>query len=736
MISIPEADVPAAPASLGAALARGIPRAYAVLFFSADTRLGWCLLAVSMFAPDLGLVGLAGTCAAGILAWVLGFDRANIRNGYLLFNTLLVCLTLAWLNRCYHFPPVIYAVLFLASVVGGFFLSTAMQSWVGIHFNLSTHSMPAVAVGYVLYFLGFHLYGPPVMAAAETNAWLDLNFLPPALQTLFQAFGAMLFQPHALPGLLVFVALTVVSPLTSLSAALAVFTGAYTLTLLGYPLGPEGVTWCGFNFLLCGIALGSGYFVVSLTSLSLALAGSFLCALLSISIAVALRYFGLLPSALPYNLVVLVLVYALKQRRAPGRLTPSPAPGSLPESAARLLLLNVRRFPDMATPALFPPFEGGRTVTQGFNGKLTHRGEWGDALDFELVKEGAKYAGDGGKLEEFHTFDTTVLSPCAGVVASAATHVRDNAPGSNNADENWGNHVMIYSDAGYYVLLAHLKQGSVTVYTGQRVVRGTVLGMCGNSGRSPVPHLHLHVQNTIHLGAPTRPFCLKHYIEAVAGDGNRDGGRVYKTSGVPATDARIETPVPDPVIGEMFAAWLPGEYRYRVTGDNGASWEETIRVDFDELGSFRMRSHRCEARLTAFLSENVFYTTNYQGSDQSLLAFIAAGLGRVPCVEADGLSWRDQASAVPFFPAPFRWLQGLLDPFLGPSILAFVYSMRRDGDGYAVRCAQNGTAKALANSPREITTRIAPRRGVVSLEARLGNDRVLRAEQVHYEPLA
>jgi hypothetical protein len=190
------------------------------------------------------------------------------------------------------------------------------------------------------------------------------------------------------------------------------------------------------------------------------------------------------------------------------------------------------------------------------------------------------------------------------------------------------------------------------------------------------------------------------------------------------------------VIGELFAAWLPGEYRYRIIGDNGASWEETIRLDFDELGSFRMLSRRCEARLTAFLSENVFYTTNYQGSDRSLLAFIAAGLGRVPCVEAAGLTWRDQASAVPFFREPFRWLQGLLDPFLGPSILSYVYSMQPENGGCTVRCAQNGTAKTTANSPREITTRIVPRRGVTSLEARLNNDRVIRAEQVHYETLA
>lgn len=730
MIAIPEADLPVAPATPGSVLAQGIPRAYAVLFFSANTRLGWFLLAISMLAPDMGLVGLAGVCAAGMLAWALGYERANIRNGYLLFNPLLVCLTLAWLNRCYHFQPTIYLILFVAAVVGGFFLSTAMQHWVGIHFNLSTHSLPAVAVAYVLYFLAFSLFGPPVLSAAEPNALLDLDFLPPSVQMLFQAFGAMLFQPRAIPGLLVFAGLAMASPLTSLVATLSFFVGAYTMSLLGFPIGPEGVTWCGFNFLLCGIALGSGYFVVSLTSLALALSGSFLCALLAIALACALRYFGLPPSALPYNLVVLVMVYALKQRRTDGHLHLSPSPGALPESAARLVLLNAHRFPDFATPALHPPFEGVRTVTQGFNGELTHREVWGYALDFESLENGGRHHGSGSSLDDFHSFNTSVLAPCAGVVAAAISYVHDNAPGSNNADENWGNHVILYSDAGYYVLLAHLKQGSVTVYVGQRVPRGALLGSCGNSGRSPVPHLHMQIQGTVHLGTPTGPFCLKHYIESSSDSRTR----IYKISGVPTADVSIQTPSADPVIGEIFAAWLPGEYRYRITGDKGASWEETFRLDFDEQGSFRMRSRRCEARLTGFLSENVFYTTNYQGTDRSLLAFIALGLARVPCVDAVGLVWHDQASAVPFFREPWRWLQGLLDPFFGPSILSFAYSLNPEPDGYTIRCVQQGVAKTT-NSPREISTRLVPRRGVAVLEARLNNDRVIRAELVHYETL-
>lgn len=55
-----------------------------------------------------------------------------------------------------------------------------------------------------------------------------------------------------------------------------------------------------------------------------------------------------------------------------------------------------------------------------------------------------------------------------------------------------GNHVAIrVGDA--LVLLAHLRQGSVCVRPGQRVVLGEPLGECGNSGNSTEPHLHVQV---------------------------------------------------------------------------------------------------------------------------------------------------------------------------------------------------------------------------------------------------
>ena len=46
---------------------------------------------------------------------------------------------------------------------------------------------------------------------------------------------------------------------------------------------------------------------------------------------------------------------------------------------------------------------------------------------------------------------------------------------------------------GDHLLYAHMVPGSVRVREGQRVRRGQVLGLLGNSGNSSTPHLHFEV---------------------------------------------------------------------------------------------------------------------------------------------------------------------------------------------------------------------------------------------------
>ena len=77
-------------------------------------------------------------------------------------------------------------------------------------------------------------------------------------------------------------------------------------------------------------------------------------------------------------------------------------------------------------------------------------------------------------------------------------------------DRNWGptterfdNHVVLQHAGGDFTVYGHLRNGSITVQKGDRVVAGQQLGLTASSGNSSWPHLHF---TWIVDGAPFEPF--------------------------------------------------------------------------------------------------------------------------------------------------------------------------------------------------------------------------------------
>ena len=71
------------------------------------------------------------------------------------------------------------------------------------------------------------------------------------------------------------------------------------------------------------------------------------------------------------------------------------------------------------------------------------------------------------------------------------------------AGRDCGNGVVIDHAGGWQSQYCHLRQGSVTVETGQQVAAGQVLGQVGLSGRTQFPHLHFTLRRD---GAVIDPF--------------------------------------------------------------------------------------------------------------------------------------------------------------------------------------------------------------------------------------
>jgi hypothetical protein len=98
-------------------------------------------------------------------------------------------------------------------------------------------------------------------------------------------------------------------------------------------------------------------------------------------------------------------------------------------------------------------------------------------------------------------FGTRVIAPCNGSILQAVDGLEDNRVPQVDREHRAGNHLIVRCE-GFDVLLAHLRQGSVAVKSGDRVAVGDVVGELGNSGNSDEPHLHVHAQRDTPPGAP------------------------------------------------------------------------------------------------------------------------------------------------------------------------------------------------------------------------------------------
>ncbi len=150
--------------------------------------------------------------------------------------------------------------------------------------------------------------------------------------------------------------------------------------------------------------------------------------------------------------------------------------------------------------ALYLPFKGEWFVYWGgYTKKLNYHHDnlaQKYAFDFVIIdKEGRTHHKSLRKNNSYYCFDQAIVSPAKGTVVQVVDGVDDNPPGCLN--EYWlaGNTVIIKHSKKIYSFLAHFKQNSIVVRTGDKVKAGDLLGYCGNSGRSSEPHLHFHLQN-------------------------------------------------------------------------------------------------------------------------------------------------------------------------------------------------------------------------------------------------
>jgi len=120
------------------------------------------------------------------------------------------------------------------------------------------------------------------------------------------------------------------------------------------------------------------------------------------------------------------------------------------------------------------PFKTGSTykLSQGFNGKFSHKGNSLYALDFSMP------------------IGTKVYAIREGVVVK----LKEDSTKSGNKDNiKDANYLTVKHNDGTYSKYAHLKYNGVEVKIGDKIKRGQFIAYSGNTGYSSGPHLHFLV---------------------------------------------------------------------------------------------------------------------------------------------------------------------------------------------------------------------------------------------------
>jgi murein DD-endopeptidase MepM/ murein hydrolase activator NlpD len=454
------------------------------------------------------------------------------------------------------------------------------------------------------------------------------GLLPFWCGSFLPALGAVLFQPNPVTGLLVAAGLVVWSRIAlllmlagySVSCALQVFLGID-------PVAVGGIAFT-FNQMFAALAIGGIFMVPG--------PGSFLLGLVAaaVSLIILTGVSGLFPTlsplALPFNLAVMLALYTLRLRLHPSldlRLAPVP-PGSPEENLSRHRE-NLRVWKRWGV-ALSLPYQGTWMVSQGIGGAVTHRGDWRFAYDFQVVAaDGSLFCSSGAASDDYYTWEASVHAPAAGTIHSVFDGIPDNEIGTINAGQNWGNCIIIYHAEQYYSCLAHLRQGSIRVKPGDPVARGEQVALCGNSGRSPYPHLHFQMQMSPLLGAPALAFSFENIIVV------RTGRECFVAKGELAEGEVAHNATPCADYGHFFPYTLVSGWTFLFR--NGALEErEMWEAGVDFYGNTFITSYPKETRLYFLLQEGVLTVKKIEGSRESGLFLFGRTIADLPFIEADG----------------------------------------------------------------------------------------------------
>ncbi|MBC6108904.1 urea transporter [Pedobacter fastidiosus] len=693
---------------------------YAILFFSQNKILGALLFVVSMFSLTAGISGLICVIFSIALVTILGFDREEIKLGLYSFNSLLLGIGF---GTFYNFNYAFWFWLFASTLL-------CIMLSVNIKALLGKYALPTLSVPFIITFwlvlvavngyagMGLMQKSSYVIFELNTNGsshfsqlckfFDDLN-MSPYVALFFRSVSAVLFQNSILAGILISIGFFIHS---RIGFSLLVI-GFIVACIINHLTGtyPEGISnyHLGANFMMVSCAIGGFFLIPSWRSYLWAIVAIPFTFLLVNGFSKLLGLYNLPVFSIPFCFVTIGLLYFFMLRKKPGKLQLTALQNYSPETNLYQFLNGQERLKDFRYLRLGLPFMGAWTVSQGYEGAITHQGEWSEALDFVLKDlDNKTYQLPGIKPEDYYCFNKPILAVADGVVEEVINHIDDNVIGQVNLQQNWGNTVVIKHAEDLYSKVSHLKKNSVKVKVGDFVRQGEIIGQCGNSGRSPEPHLHFQMQTTPYIGSKTFAYPFAYFV-------NEQNNQLQNFE-VPKEGETIQSPEINAYLKHAFN-FQPG-YIAKIKSDNGK--HETWEVFTDSLNYNYFYCHENQSIAYFINNLNSFYFTRFYGSKQSLLYLFYQSAYKInfSTHAVNDVYATDSESF-----KPNLWLQDLISPFF--TYIKRVYSnvsvLQSDGLEINVKAIDEilGRSKKLFDAEIKISNK-----GITDLELLCKNKKV------------
>ncbi|HUS87718.1 MAG TPA: urea transporter [Bacteroidales bacterium] len=648
---------------------KSLLNSYSQVFFS-DNRIFALILIIVSFADFYaGLFGFVAVLTTNLIGFMMGFDKRTVAKGLYGFNSLLVGLGLG----IYYEPgPVMFLIIILASVFT-LFISVSMQGVIG-KYGLPYLSIPFIIGAWIVTLaareftsLGLSERGIFTLNELYTLGgsrmvnlyewWNSIEFARP-VRIYFISLGAIVFQYNILAGIIISIGLLIHSRISFSLSILGFFTAYLFYEITGASISDLNYSYIGFNYILTSIAIGGFFIIPSARSYLWIILLVPVVAILTISLSSVFLVFSLPVYALPFNIIVLIFLYSLKFRiKLSGKLTEVFIQQNTPEKNLYSYENDIQRFRHGLTTIKLP-FFGVWEISQAHNGEHTHKGDWMHAWDFVINdKNGSQFKGDGDVLSDYYCYNKPVIAVADGIIEYVEDSIPDNEVGTPNIKDNWGNTVIIRHNDFLYSSLSHLAPGSIDLKEGDRIKQGDIIARCGNSGRSPYPHLHFQLQATPYIGSRTLDHPLSYYIHHTEEDfllHNFD----YPEQGQKVSNIEINE-----LLKEAFN-FVPGKtYSFEVNNmreKRNEEWE----VFTDEYNNPFLRCKSCGSKAYFVNDGNMLMFKHYEGKKDVLLYWFFLSVFKLQQGYYHGMEVNDQYPLNLFFRRRFLFFQDFLAPFI------------------------------------------------------------------------